>query len=420
MPAPIRKPMTCRHCGAPVTLPLADLGSAPPSNAYLNADALHGPEHWYPLRVLVCEGCWLVQTEDFAQADQLFDADYAYFSSYSISWLAHAQAYVADMVRRFALGEQSHVVEVAANDGYLLQYVAQRGIPCLGIEPTAGTAAAARVKGVTVIERFFGVALAREIAAQGQAADLMVANNVLAHVPDINDFVSGFAVLLKLQGVATFEFPHLLQLVQQCQFDTLYHEHFSYLSLTVVGRIFAANGLTVFDVQELPTHGGSLRVFARRTDGSAGHQHEPVHQRVAQMLALENAAGVSKAVFYQDFQSQVLRIKRDLLWFLLDAQAKGLKVAAYGAAAKGNTLLNFAGVRPDLLPYVVDKNPAKQGKFMPGSRIPIVDEAHLKAHRPDFVLILPWNLQDEVMVQLAYIRDWGGRFVVAVPQLKCV
>ncbi len=405
--------MKCRHCASPVTLPLADLGTAPPSNAYLREPALHAPERWYPLRVLVCENCWLVQTEDFATADALFDADYAYFSSFSSSWLAHAQAYVEDMVQRLSLGAHSQVVEVAANDGYLLQYVAGRGIPCLGVEPTASTAAAARARGIDVVEQFFGVALARTLVADGRAADLTVANNVLAHVPDINDFVAGFAVLLKPQGVATFEFPHLLQLVQQCQFDTLYHEHFSYLSLTAVQRIFAANGLTVTDVQELPTHGGSLRVFAQRSDASA-----QVHDRVAQLLARETAAGVSSAAFYGGLQEQALRIKRELLAFLLDCHARGLKVGAYGAAAKGNTLLNFAGVRADLLPYVVDRNPAKQGQYLPGSRIPIVDEAHLRAHRPDRVLILPWNLQDEVVAQLDYVREWGALFAVAVPALK--
>lgn len=405
--------MQCRHCAAPVTLPLADLGTAPPSNAYLREPALHAPERWYPLRVLVCENCWLVQTEDFAAADALFDADYAYFSSFSSSWLAHAQAYVEDMAQRLSLGAHSQVVEVAANDGYLLQYVAGRGIPCLGVEPTASTAAAARARGIEVVEQFFGVALARTLVAGGRAADLTVANNVLAHVPDINDFVAGFAVLLKPQGVATFEFPHLLQLVQQCQFDTLYHEHFSYLSLTAVQRIFAANGLTVTDVQELPTHGGSLRVFAQRSDAFA-----QVHDRVAQLLARETAAGVSSAAFYGGLQEQALRIKRELLAFLLDCHARGLKVGAYGAAAKGNTLLNFAGVRADLLPYVVDRNPAKQGQYLPGSRIPIVDEAHLRAHRPDRVLILPWNLKDEVVAQLDYVREWGALFAVAVPALK--
>src|SRR3990167_5541109 len=403
--------MHCRHCGAPVTLPLADLGTAPPSNAYLSAEALHAPERWYPLRVLVCERCWLVQTEDFAQAHELFDAEYAYFSSYSSSWLAHAQAYVEAMVQRFALGPHSRVVEIAANDGYLLQYVAARGIPCLGVEPTASTAAAARAKGIPVVERFFGQELARELVAQGQAADLTAANNVLAHVPDINDFVAGFAPPLPPSGVATFEFPHLLQLVQQCQFDTLYHEHFSYLSLTAVQRIFAANGLTVFDVEELPTHGGSLRVYARRTDGTP----RPEAPAVAALLAREAHVGVSSAAFYADFQRECLRIKRELLSFLITAQAQGRKVAAYGAAAKGNTLLNFAGVRADLLPYVVDRNPAKQGKYLPGSRIPVVDEAHLRADRPDVVLILPWNLKDEVVAQLDYIREWGGRFAVAVP-----
>lgn len=404
--------MHCRHCAAPVTLALADLGTAPPSNAYVRAAALRTPERWYPLRIVVCTQCWLVQTQDFARANDLFDADYAYFSSYSSSWLAHARNYVRDMVMRWSLGARSMVVEVAANDGYLLQYVMDRGIPCLGVEPTASTAAAARAQGIPIVQEFFGVDLARQLLAKGHAADLMVANNVLAHVPDINDFVAGFAVLLKPQGVATFEFPHLLQLVQHSQFDTLYHEHFSYLSLTAVQRIFAAKGLTIIDVQTLPTHGGSLRVTACRSDSVA----HPVAPAVAQMLAQEVEAGMCQPDFYTSFQAQCVRIKRELLTFLLDAQARGLKVGAYGAAAKGNTLLNYAGVRPDLLPYVVDKNPAKQGQYLPGSRIPVVDEAHLRAHQPEVVLIFPWNLQAEVMEQLAYVRAWGGRFAVAVPR----
>ncbi len=410
--------MKCRHCGAPVTQVLADLGSAPPSNAYLTDKTLRSPERWYPLRVLVCEHCWLVQTEDFSQAHELFAADYAYFSSFSSGWLAHAKTYVADMRQRFSLEPGGHVVEVAANDGYLLQYVAQEGISCLGIEPTSSTAEAARAKGLRIVQQFFGVELAHRLVSEGQQADLAVANNVLAHVPNINDFVAGFAVLLKPHGVATFEFPHLLQLVQQCQFDTLYHEHFSYLSLTVVMAIFAANGLTVFDVQTLSTHGGSLRVFARRTEGVAGPHAEPIHERVAKMLALEGLAGVKQLTFYSDFQSQALRIKRELLWFLLSAQVSGKKVAGYGAAAKGNTLLNFAGIRPDLLPYVVDKNPAKQGKFLPGSRIPVCDETRLKSDKPDYIVILPWNLQHEVMHQLAYAGEWGAQFVTAVPRLS--
>jgi len=405
--------MQCRHCHAELSLQFLDLGSAPPSNAYLSAGALRLPEVWYPLRLLVCTHCWLVQTEDFARADKLFDADYAYFSSYSSSWLAHAQTYVQAMTARFALNASHCVVEVASNDGYLLQYVQAAGVPCYGVEPTASTAAAARAKGIDVVARFFGVALADELAAHGRQADLMVANNVLAHVPDINDFVAGFARLLKPQGVATFEFPHLLQLVRQCQFDTVYHEHFSYLSLTAVQAIFSANGLAVFDVERLPTHGGSLRVLAQRAD-TGGHT---VSGRVRVLLDEEQAAGMTQPGFYGDFQPQANRIKRELLTFLLACAKRGETVAAYGAAAKGNTLLNFAGVRPDLLPYVVDKNPAKQGQFLPGSRIPVYAPEHLLAHKPDHVLILPWNLKDEVMAQLAGIRAWGGQFVTAVPGL---
>ncbi len=411
--------MNCRHCGQPLHLPFLDLGSAPPSNAYLSEAALRAPEVWYPLRLLVCQHCWLVQTEDHAGREALFTEDYAYFSSYSSSWLAHAQAYVADMVARLGLHAGSCVAEVASNDGYLLQYVRQAGIPCYGIEPTASTAAAARGRGIEVVERFFGVALAGELAAAGRQADLIVANNVLAHVPDINDFVAGFAQLLKPQGVATFEFPHLLRMVQGCQFDTAYHEHYSYLSLTAVQRICGANGLRVIDVQELPTHGGSLRVWAARADAP---QHAQVTgagaARVAQLLALEEAQGMLDAGFYRDFQSQPLRIKRELLTFLLQCQAQGIRVAAYGAAAKGNTLLNFAGVRGDLVSYAVDKNPAKQGQYLPGSRIPIVGEEHLRAHRPDVVLLLPWNLRAELAEQLGYVRQWGGRLAVAVPRLE--
>ncbi len=408
--------MKCRHCGAELSLPLVDLGSAPPSNAYLTPATLRAPEKWFPLRVLVCSECWLAQTEDFAQANELFDADYAYFSSFSSTWLSHAERYVADMHIRFGLDKTAHVVEVAANDGYLLQYVQACGIPCLGIEPTASTAAAARVKGIAIVEDFFGVRLARELVAQGKQADLTAANNVLAHVPDINDFVAGFAVLLKPQGVATFEFPHLLRLIAENQFDTIYHEHFSYLSLTAVSRIFAHNGLTVFDVEELPTHGGSLRVFAQRTDTG---QQAPC-TRVDSMLRHEAHAGMLSANYYTDFQARTNKVKNDFLAFLLEATRQCKTVAAYGAAAKGNTLMNYAGIRPDLITYVVDRNPAKQDKFMPGSRIPIVDETRLRADRPDYVVILPWNLREEVMTQLDYIREWDGRFVTAVPELKIV
>jgi len=391
-----------------------DLGSAPPSNAYLTEAMLRAPEKWFPLRVLVCEHCWLVQTEDFTQAHELFDADYAYYSGYSTAWLAHCERCANEMTQRYGLTPASHVVEVAANDGSLLQYFQARGTPCTGVEPTASTAAAARAKGLSVVQDFFGTALARRMVEQGLEADLTVANNVLAHVPDINDFVAGFAVLLKPGGVATFEFPHLLNLLAETQFDTIYHEHYSYLSLMTVERIFAANGLAVFDVETLPTHGGSLRVHAQRLDSGS----RPRQSCVDAMLAAETEAGLNTAGGYAGFQARAERVKDELVTFLIDAKRQGRRVAAYGAAAKGNTLLNFAGVRPDLLPYVTDRNPAKQGKFLPGSRIPIVAEDRLRAARPDYVLILPWNLKAEVVAQLAYIRDWGGRFVTAIPSLE--
>ncbi|MBK8754247.1 MAG: class I SAM-dependent methyltransferase [Candidatus Competibacteraceae bacterium] len=406
--------MNCRHCGQPLRLPLIDLGSAPPSNAYLNQQTLHAPEQWFPLRVLVCEACWLVQTEDFAQADALFAADYAYFSSFSTTWLQHAEAYVAAMVERFSLNAASHVVEVAANDGYLLHYVKARGIPCLGIEPTVSTATAAQEKGIAIVADFFGVRLARELVEQGKQADLAVANNVLAHVPDINDFVAGFALLLKPTGVATFEFPHLLRLVAENQFDTIYHEHFSYLSLTAMVRIVQRNGLAVFDVEELPTHGGSLRVFAQRQDTGS----HPPSACVAELLADEAAVGMATSGYYAGFQARANQVKNNLLIFLIEAKRAGRKVAAYGAAAKGNTLLNYAGVRPDLLPWVVDRNPAKQGKFLPGSRIPIVAEARLHEEKPEVILILPWNLKEEIMAQLSYTQRQSGQFVTAIPHLK--
>ncbi len=406
--------MKCRHCASELKLPLVDLGSAPPSNAYLTAQTLHAPEKWFPLRVLVCQHCWLAQTEDFAQANELFDADYAYFSGFSSSWLAHSERYVADMVARFNLTADSHVLEVAANDGYLLQYVKARSIPCTGVEPTASTAAAARAKGIPIVEDFFGVRLAKELAAHGKQADLTIANNVLAHVPDINDFVAGFAALLKPLGVATFEFPHLLKLIAENQFDTIYHEHFSYLSLTAVNRIFAANGLSVFDVEEHPTHGGSLRVFAQRSD--TGRQARSA--RVDELLQREAQTGMLSADYYTGFQAKTDQVKNDFLAFLLEAKRQGKTVAAYGAAAKGNTLMNYAGIRPDLISFVVDRNPAKQGKTMPGSRIPIVDEPRLQQEKPDYVVILPWNLKAEVMQQLEYVRAWGGHFVTAVPELR--
>jgi len=404
----------CRHCRAEVSLPLIDLGSAPPSNAYLTKLTLRHPERWFPLEVLVCESCWLVQAVAYSRAAELFDEEYAYFSSFSDIWLRHAEHYVDDMVERFGLTRNSHVVEVASNDGYLLQYVRQRGIPCLGVEPTAGTAAAARLKGIETLQEFFSVEVARALAEQERQADLMVANNVLAHTPDINDFSAGFATLLKPRGVATFEFPHLMQLIEHLEFDTIYHEHFSYLSFTTVARIFSANGLTAFDVEELGTHGGSLRVFAQRSDTGT----YPTSTKVTELLKREAAAGMNSAGYYRGFQAHANMVKDDFLAFLLDAKRQGKAVAAYGAAAKGNTLMNYGGIRPDLIPFVVDRNPAKQGKFMPGSRIPIVDESRLRREKPEYVVILPWNIKAEIMQQLEYIRAWGGRFVTAVPHLE--
>ena len=405
--------MKCRHCQSQDMGPFLDLGTAPPSNSYVRKADLGKPELWYPLVIRVCNECLLVQTEDFASRETFFSESYAYFSSFSTSWLGHAEAYVAAMAERFGLDSTSRVVEIAANDGYLLQYVKARGIPCLGVEPTASTAAAAREKGIEIVEDFFGVELAARLASDGWGADLMAANNVLAHVPDINDFVAGFARLLKPAGVATFEFPHLLNMVTEGQFDTAYHEHYSYLSLIAVERIFAANGLRVFDVETTPWHGGSLRVFADRADTAA----HPLSESVAAMLATETAAGMRDEAFYAGFQATAQRVRNDFVEFLIDCQRQGLKVAAYGAAAKGNTLLNFAGVKPDLLSFVVDKNPAKQGTFLPGSRIPIVSEDVLKSEKPERVVILPWNLQTEIKRQLSYITDWDGKFVTAVPSL---
>lgn len=405
--------MTCRFCRSPLNLSFLDLGVAPPSNAYLTAEAVHAPEVWLPLNLKVCERCWLVQVEEDAASAALFTPDYAYFSSFSSSWLAHAERYAQEMTRRFGLSGASLVCEVAANDGYLLQYFRRDGVPCYGVEPTHGTAEAARARGIPIVEDFFGTALARDLVAEGRSADLMAANNVLAHVPDIADFVSGFALLLKPHGVATFEFPHLVRMVAQGQFDTAYHEHYSYLSLTTVRTLFGASSLTLFDVEELPTHGGSLRVYAQRAD-TGRHEVTPAVEALA---AREAALGVASAGFYAPFQTRAETIKDDMLAFLIEAKRAGRSVAGYGAAAKGNTLINFAGIKPDLLPFVVDRNPAKQGKFLPGSRIPIVDEARLRAAKPAYIVILPWNLKDEVAQQLSYAREWGAKFVTAVPAL---
>ena len=403
--------MKCRHCNTELKHTFIDLGISPPSNAYLTKKALDKPEASYPLKVMVCDCCWLVQTEDFVRADEMFSMDYAYFSSFSTSWLNHAKSYVDSITSRLNLDENSTVVEIAANDGYLLQYVKNKGIPCYGIEPTHNTAKAARDKGIEIIEDFFNATKAEQLVKQGRQADLIVANNVLAHVPDINGFVKGFSILLKVNGVSTFEFPHLLNLIEKYQFDTIYHEHYSYLSFTTTCAILKSNGMTVFDVEEIKTHGGSLRVYAQRSDTGK----KPVSKSVSELQKKENEIGISSLQFYEGFQKKAEHIKLEFLSFLTKTKQSDKKVVGYGAAAKGNTLVNFSGVGPDLLSYVVDKNIEKQGKYMPGSHIPIVEESRLKLDQPHYVIIFPWNIQQEVMEQLKYIQDWEGKFVTFIP-----
>jgi 2-polyprenyl-3-methyl-5-hydroxy-6-metoxy-1,4-benzoquinol methylase len=389
-----------------------DLGAAPPSNAYLTGAALHSPEINYPLRLFVCGACRLVQTQDFTSADTFFSENYAYFSSTSSSWLAHAARYATMVTDRLMLGSASQVVEVACNDGYLLRNFVEAGIPCLGIEPTASTAAAADALGIPVLREFFCEAMGLRLAAEKRQADLIIGNNVYAHVPEINDFTRGIVALLKPEGVVTLEFPHLMRLVEHGQFDTVYHEHFSYLSLLTVGRIFAKAGLRIFDVEQLSTHGGSLRIWGCLNDAS-----HSVRSAVASILGEEQARGMDGAAFYRGFQPRAEQIKDDLLRFLLKAQSEGKRVAGYGAAAKGNTLLNFAGIKPNLLPFICDAAPSKQGKMMPGSHIPILPPSALDEARPDYILILPWNISGEVRSQLAHLAAKGTRFVTAVPYL---
>ena len=405
--------MKCRHCGSLLEHTFLDLGFAPPSNAYLTRADLAKPEKYYPLKIKVCSTCWLVQTEDYAQADELFNSEYAYFSSTSSGWLAHAARYAEQLTRQLRLDKSSLVVEVASNDGYLLKNFLAAGIPCLGIEPTASTAAAAELLGIPVMREFFGEQLGTQLAAAGKQADLIVGNNVYAHVPDINDFTRGLKAALKPGGTITLEFPHLMRLLEHTQFDTVYHEHFSYLSLFTVQRIFSAAELRVWNVEELSTHGGSLRIYGCH----AGEARETT-LAVRAMLAQETRHGLQSLTSYESFQAKADRVKDDLLAFLIEQKRKGKKVAAYGAAAKGNTLLNYAGVKPDLLPFVCDAAAAKQGKFMPGSHIPIFAPTALAERRPDYLLILPWNIATEVKEQNQRLAELGTHFVTAVPTLE--
>jgi hypothetical protein len=403
----------CRFCGTPLRYTFVDLGMSPLCESYVSAERLDAMEPFYPLHVYVCGQCFLVQLREYVSREEIF-TEYAYFSSYSDSWLEHARRYVDAMVSRWALGPRSQVVEVASNDGYLLQYFVARGIPTLGIEPAANVAREAERKGVPTLVRFFGRDTARELLAEGREADLLLGNNVLAQVPDVNDFVAGLKLLLAPRGVITLEFPHLMRLVAENQFDTIYHEHFSYFSLLVAQRIFAAHGLTLFDVEELGTHGGSLRVYARHAEDAA----KPVTPRVVELAHREEAAGLSGRAYYTAFADRVRETKRALLEFLIAAKRAGKTIVGYGAPGKGNTLLNYCGIRTDFLDYTVDRSPYKQGKFLPGTRIPIHPPERLRETQPDYVLILPWNLRDEIREQLAYVREWGGQLVVPIPTVQ--
>jgi len=404
--------MICRHCGIPLTHTFVDLGFAPPSNAYITEADLSKPEKYYPLKVKVCGQCWLVQTENYTEADELFSSDYAYFSSTSSGWLAHAKRYATQITAQLGLNAHSFVIEVASNDGYLLKNFVEAGIPCLGIEPTDSTAEAAEQLGISVLREFFSEELGKQLAGEGKQADLIVGNNVYAHVPDINDFTKGLKAALKTGGTITLEFPHLMRLIEHAQFDTIYHEHFSYLSLSTVSRIFEVFNLRVWHVEELSTHGGSLRLYGCHSDDPRETQ-----ESVTALLHEEKKCGLKQLQTYLGFQPKADKIKDELLNFLIEQKRNGKKVIAYGAAAKGNTLLNYAGIKPDLLPIVCDAAPAKQNKYMPGSHIPIFNPDKIKEEKPDYILILPWNIADEVMEQNGFIRERGGKFVSAVPEM---
>lgn len=386
--------------------------NSPASNSFLTAEQLNEPELFYPLKVYTCHECFLVQVDEYKKSDAIFDSSYVYFSSYSRSWLEHASDYVDKMTKRFGLNDKSQVIEVASNDGYLLQYFVKKNIPVLGIEPTANTAEVAKTKGIESVIDFFGVRLAKDLTARNIKADLLLGNNVLAHVPDIVDFTRGLKILLNDEGVITMEFPHLVQLMENNQFDTIYHEHFSYLSFTTVKKIFEAAGLVMVDVEEIPTHGGSLRIYAKHREDSS----KEISANVLNLLNKESQKGITEISNYRGFQHQALKVKLSVLDFLQKQKGAGKKVAAYGAAAKGNTLLNYCGVKADLVDFVVDANPHKQNKFLPGSHIPVVNEQYLKEQKPDYVIIFPWNIKEEVKAQLSYIREWNGKFVMAIPQ----
>lgn len=404
--------MKCRFCKTELSNVFVDLVNSPASNSYLTKERLDEPEVFYPLKIYVCEHCKLVQIDEYKKSDDIFDKDYAYFSSYSTSWLAHAKNYVEMISKKLSLSNDSFVTEIASNDGYLLQYFKEINIPCIGIEPTASTAKAACEKGIEVIEDFFGTKLANGL----KKSDLVLGNNVLAHVPDINDFVNGLKIILKNNGTITMEFPHLLNIIKENQFDTIYHEHFSYFSFYTVRQIFEKQGLKIYDVEKLSTHGGSLRIYAAHIENS----HINISGSVNKLLDEEREFGLFDMDIYKNFQEKANKVKYDLLYFLLEAKKENKKVVAYGAAAKGNTLLNYAGIKNDLIEFVVDKSPHKQGKYLPASHIPIVDEKNIIETKPDYILIFPWNIKDEIVEQLAYVKDWNCEFIVAVPKLEII
>jgi hypothetical protein len=405
--------MNCRHCQTSLKYTFLDLGCAPPSNAYLSEEDLNRPEVYLPLKIKVCDKCWLVQTEDYVNSKSLFKSDYAYFSSTSSSFLLHSKNYSNKIIKELNLNKTSYVIEVASNDGYLLKNFIEKKIPCLGIEPTKSTADAAEKLNIPIIREFFCETLGKQLASEYKQADLIIGNNVYAHVPDINDFTKGLKAALKFDGTITLEFPHLLSLIEQTQFDTIYHEHFSYLSFNIVNDIFSAAGLRIWHVEEISTHGGSLRVY-----GCHQNEKRETNRSVDELLKKEAIHGLLKLETYMSFADKVNKIKDDLLSFLIEQKCSGNKVVAYGAAAKGNTFLNYAGVRNDLIDFVVDKSPNKHGKFLPGSHIPIVSEQKISEIKPEYVLILPWNIKEEVIEQLSYTRNWNSKFVVAVPELK--
>ncbi|MBD2771250.1 class I SAM-dependent methyltransferase [Iningainema tapete] len=403
----------CRFCGTKLQHTFVDLGMSPLCESYVTSEQLNQMEPFYPLHVYVCSRCKLVQLQEYVSPQEIF-SEYAYFSSYSDSWLKHALNYTEKVIDRFELNSSTHVVEIASNDGYLLQYFASKSIPVLGIEPAANVAEVAIKKGIPTVVKFFGINTATELVAQGQQADLLVANNVLAHVPDINDFVGGCQIILKTGGIITMEFPHLMRLIEGNQFDTIYHEHFSYLSLLAVEQIFAAHNLTIFDVEEVSTHGGSLRIYAKHKEDKS----KPTTQRVKELRAREEAAGFNELKNYFTFGEKVKQTKFQLLEFLISAKRQGKTIAGYGAPGKGNTLLNYCGIREDFIDYTVDRNPYKQGKFLPGTHIPIFAPDKIQQTKPDYLLILPWNLKNEIISQMSYIRDWGGKFVVPIPEVS--